>query len=174
MSFANSAAIAAAPSPVVSQQNPTLQMFEEFLDSFRAFSHALNNCMRAPAPLHAYAHWRPATLDDVIARAPLAARHGYGQLDDDHQAELSLLAQELDSRAVAAIVTIRRQQRRGTPHDMAFVESCRRSARALCESLRRFETALDPLLALNTTPAPPSSVTHHAPTLELITNVTMG
>ena len=174
MSFANSAAIATATSFVESQNNSTLQMFEEFLDSYRTFSHALPSVLRAPAPVFAYADWRPLSLHTHMERACADAQQGYDLLDDAQKVDLWSIAQELDSRAVAAIVMIRRQQRRGTPPDMGFVESCTRAARGLSESLRRFECALDPLRAYDAHQKGTGVHSSHMPALELVTNVTLG
>lgn len=173
MSFASSAAVFAASDVYVSQYNPTLQMFEDFLEPFRVFSQALNAALRAPAPVFAYADWRPASLTDAITRAPALARLPYAKLDASLHAEIAQLARELDCKAVAAIVMIRRQQRNGMVQDLAFIEACRRAARGLGDCIHRFEAALDPLVSVGTI-AKPKSQPNPAPNLELVTNVTLG
>ena len=171
MSVSSSAARAAMNMAFVPQHNPTLQMLEEFLEPFRAFSNALNGVLRAPGQLFAYADWRAPSLTDHIQRALVQARAGYVRLPDDVRAALDDLAQQLDCKAVAALVLVRRQQRAEQAYDIAFVEACRRVSRSLAECLQRFDEALDPIMSL----APSYPASHHsAPTLELVTNVTLG
>ncbi len=171
MSFSSSAVRAATILAVVPQHNPTLQMLEDFLTPFRAFSSALNGVLRAPGQLSSYVDWRAPVLTDHVQCAVVQARAGYLRLPDELRAAFDDLAHELDCKAVAALVLVRRQHRSAKPHDLAFIEACRRASRSLAEGLQRFDEALDPVMSLAPSHAAPY---HPAPALELVTNVTLG
>ncbi len=171
MSFSTSAARAISADTFVPQHNPTLQMLEDFLHPFRAFANALNGVMREPAQTLAYTDWRAPSLIDHVQSAVAQARFGYAHLPADLRQAFDDLAHQLDCKTVAALVLLRRQQRSGQTHDLAFIEACRRLSRSLSECLQNFDEALDPVMSL----APTYAAAHHsAPTLELITNVTLG
>ncbi len=171
MSFSTSAARAFSADTFVPQHNPTLQMLEDFLHQFRAFATALSGVMRAPAQTLAYADWRAPSLTDHVERSVVQARSGYARLPAELRQAFDDLAHQLDCKTVAALVLLRRQQRSGQTQDLAFIEACRRMSRSLSECLQTFDEALDPVMSL----APTTAAPHHAaPTLELVTNVTLG
>ena len=171
MPFSSSAARALTADPFVPQHNPTLQMLEDFLNPFRAFASALNGVMRAPAQVLSYADWRAPSLADHVQRSLAHIRSGYAHLPTDLRQTFDDLAHELDCKAIAALVVVRRQQRLSQTSDLAFIEACRRVSRSLSECLQRFDEALDAVMTL----APSHAAPHHqAPTLELVTNVTLG
>ncbi len=165
MSFATATTHRAFSHALDDQRNATKQMMHDFLDHFRAAAERLQNAMRAPAQVFELANWRPLSMNAHMNAYDAAVVAGYEQLSEDFRALFEELAHELDTKGTAALVTIRRQNRRPTMDDLSFAEFCTRAGKGMNECLRRAELALHPMRAV------PRS---QRPQLEVFTNVLMG
>jgi hypothetical protein len=139
-------------------------MMHDFLNHFRAAAEALQNAFRAPAQVAELTHWRPLSIQTHMQAYHAAVRVGYEQLSEDFRALFEELAHELDTKGTAALVAIRRQQRRPTLDELSFADLCTRSGQGMMDCVRRAELVLHPMRA----------VPRERPQLEVITNVLMG
>ena len=165
MSFATAATHRAFSHALDDQRTATKQMMHDFLDHFRAATERLQSAMRAPAQIFELANWRPLSLNVHMAAYGSEVAAGYEQLSDDFRALFEELAHELDTKGTAALVAIRRQQRRPTMDELSFAEFCTRAGQGMNECLRRAELALHPMRAVPR---------NQRPQLEVFTNVLMG
>jgi hypothetical protein len=90
---------------------------------------------------------------------------GYEQLSDDFRALFEEVAHELDTKGTAALVAIRRQQRRPVMDELDFADVCTKAGQGLNDSLRRAELVLHPMRAVPR---------NQRPQFEVLTNVLMG
>ena len=166
MTFATTAVQSALSHAIQDQRTATKQMMHDFLDHFRFAAERLQNAMRAPAQAYELADWRPLSLTVHMAAYGETVAEGYEQLSEDFRGFFEDLAHELDTKGTAALVAIRRQQRRPVLDELDFAEFCSRAGRGLQDCLRRAELVLHPMRAV------PRN--QHRPQLEVFTNVLMG